>query len=64
MDPRSKDSLLWGLVGALAFLVLLQAYQLATEEFVTPVVAVGVTVAVGVVTTLGTYVLRPQLAQR
>ncbi|MFB6095129.1 MAG: hypothetical protein ABEJ71_01585 [Halodesulfurarchaeum sp.] len=28
MDPRRRASLLWGLVGAFAFLVLAQGYQL------------------------------------
>lgn len=64
MDRRGTDSLLWGLVGALAFLVLLQAYQLATREFVAPFVAVGMAVVVGVVTTVSAYVLRPRLRER
>ncbi|MFB6083811.1 MAG: hypothetical protein ABEJ94_06160 [Halorientalis sp.] len=32
MDPRIKSSLLWGLVGGLAFLVLLQGYELLSTE--------------------------------
>lgn len=31
MDPRLKASLLWGLVGALSFLVLVQGYELIGE---------------------------------
>lgn len=35
MDARTKSSLLWGGVGALAFLALVQGYQLATDATVT-----------------------------
>ena len=46
MDARLKASLLWGLVGALSFLVLVQGYELVGELglsfFVKLVVAVGV----------------------
>ena len=46
MKPRLKASLLWGLVGALSFLVLAQGYELVGELglsfFVKLVVALGV----------------------
>jgi hypothetical protein len=53
MRPRVKASLLWGAVGVLAFLVLLQGYELWTgyryslgiKFSVATVVAVGATVA-------------------
>ena len=32
MDPRIKSSLLWGFVGGLGFLVLLQGYELVSTE--------------------------------
>ena len=48
MHPRVKASLLWGVVGALAFLVLLQGYELATEYRYAVAVKVGVALAVGI----------------
>ena len=59
MEPRTKASLLWGLVGALTFLVLLQAYQLATQEFASLGVVVAVTTVVGGGTALAAQLLRP-----
>ncbi|WP_336134560.1 hypothetical protein [Natronomonas amylolytica] len=49
MKPRQKSALLWGAVGALAFLVLHQAYLLADGAFlgVGPVAAVAVIVFTG-----------------
>lgn len=32
MDPRVKASLLWGLIGAFSFLVLIQGYELYAGE--------------------------------
>ena len=64
MDPRVKSSLLWGAIGALSFLVLLQGYVLATSEFVGIGRMVGVTAVVFVVTTASAHLLRPRLAGR
>ena len=64
MNPRVKSSLLWGLVGALAFLVLVQGYELLTEGAVAATLKVGVAIAVGVVATVGTHLLRPWLLAR
>ncbi len=49
MDPRLKSSLLWGLVGGLAFLVLLQGYELVSTERVAWLVkfAVAALVVIG-----------------
>jgi len=44
-----RHDLLWSLLGALAFLVLLQGYELVFGERVAVVVKVGVALAVGVV---------------
>lgn len=56
MRPRVKSGLLWGVVGALSFLVLNNAYVLILGgEFVSPWVLVTVTAAVGVVSALLTY---------
>jgi len=46
MDRRRKASLLWGLVGALSYLVLLQGYELVTVERVDLGVKFGVAVVV------------------
>ena len=46
MDARTKGSLLWGLVGALAFLVLAQGYLLVAERGIGFVPTLGVTLAV------------------
>ena len=61
MDARTKSSLLWGVVGALAFLVLLQGYELLAARRVTLTAKVGVAVAVAVGATLLTYTPRDRL---
>ncbi len=62
MDARQKDSLLWGAVGGLAFLVLVQGYELLAEQGVAVVVKAGVAVVVLTVTALVAHTLRPRLA--
>jgi hypothetical protein len=62
MDARQKDSLLWGVVGGLAFLVLVQGYELVADESVALTVKAGVAVAVLAVTALAAHALRPRLA--
>lgn len=56
MDPRTKSSLLRGVVGFLSFLVLIQAFELVTatavDLWVKAAVAVVVGVAAAVVTRL------------
>jgi len=47
MRPRRKSALLWGVVGALAFLAGVQALQLLTSATVTLPVALGVAALVG-----------------
>ena len=59
MNPRTKASLLWGVIGALTFLVGLQAFRLATGEGATLPVAVGVALLVGVTAAASTYLLGP-----
>lgn len=46
MTPRARASLLWGLVGALSFLVLLQGYELLAARRVDWLVKLGVAVVV------------------
>lgn len=62
MRPRTKASLLWGLTDGLAFLVLLQAFRLATGESVTLAATVGVTLLVACGATLATYLLEGRVA--
>jgi len=47
MDPRVRSSLLWGLVGALSFLVLVQGYELVADAGVGPAAKAGVALLVG-----------------
>ncbi|MFT4880178.1 MAG: hypothetical protein ACI9CA_000543 [Natronomonas sp.] len=60
MDARQKDSLLWGAVGGLAFLVLVQGYELLAEQGVAFLVKTGVAVVVLAVTALAAHTLRPR----
>ncbi|MFW5974024.1 MAG: hypothetical protein ACOCPZ_01425 [Natrialbaceae archaeon] len=61
MDPGRKSSLLWGLVGALAFLVLVQAYHLFTRQFLAVPTIAGVTLAVSIVSASLAHLLRPRI---
>jgi hypothetical protein len=61
MDPRVKASLLWGAIGVLSFLVLLQGYELATGFRYPLTVKVGVTLLVGVGATGLSYAAEPLL---
>jgi hypothetical protein len=63
MDSTVRSSLLWGLVGALSFLVLVQGYQLVASRFVGIGVLLGVATLVGVCSTVLTHVLRPVVLQ-
>ncbi|MFB6071291.1 MAG: hypothetical protein ABEJ76_09725 [Halanaeroarchaeum sp.] len=62
MTPRQRSSLLWGLVGALSFLVLAQGYRLATGEGLALTAMAAVAVAVWAVATVGSYALARRLA--
>jgi len=64
MEPRTKDSLLWGVVGALSFLVLVQGYELLTEAAVTVGVKLGVALLVGVAAAVVTHLARDWLLTR
>lgn len=61
MDPRTKSSVLWGLVGGLAFLVLLQGYELFAGTLVDLGVKFGVAALVAVGATVLSYVVRPRV---
>jgi polyferredoxin len=65
VTPRRKSALLWGVVGLLAFLVLVQGYQLLVGP--TPVGFLGklvVGVGVGAVTAGASYLVEAQLARK
>ncbi|WP_193570240.1 MULTISPECIES: hypothetical protein [Halorussus] len=59
--PRAKASVLWGVVGLLAFLVALQGYELATGYRYPVAVKAGVALAVGVGATGLSYALEGRL---
>ena len=56
MNPRVKASLLWGVVGAFAFLVLLQGYELVAGYRYPIAVTAGATLVVAVGTPILTYI--------
>jgi hypothetical protein len=61
MDPGVKASLLWGVIGALLFGVLSQAYRLATGEGIAFALTLLVMVGVGVVTAGLSYLVDARL---
>lgn len=63
-SARVRSALLWGMVGALSFLVLHQAYLFAGGRYfgIAPVILVGVAVGAGV--TAAAYALEGRLAAR
>jgi len=63
MDPRYRSDLLWGAIGALSFLVLIQGYHLASGAFVGVGLMAGVAAAVFAVSAAATHVLRPRVAR-
>jgi hypothetical protein len=58
---RRRSAVLWGLVGALSFLVLAQGYRLVTGEGVSPLATVAVALVVFAGTTGLSYALEPRL---
>jgi hypothetical protein len=64
VTPRTKSSLLWGLVGALAFLVLVQGYDLLFGLSVGFAARFGVSAVVGVVAAGLTHRLAPRFGPK
>ncbi|WP_226003937.1 hypothetical protein [Natrinema salinisoli] len=64
IDPRAKSAFLWGLVGLLSFLVLVQGYALLAEPLVTITQALALALLVGMSAGAGAYLLEPRLAAR
>ncbi|MFB6168863.1 MAG: hypothetical protein ABEJ43_08455 [Haloferacaceae archaeon] len=63
MSPRTRSALLWGAVGAFAFLALGQGYRLVAALAVDTPGLLGVAALVGGVTALLAYVAEPRLAR-
>jgi hypothetical protein len=64
MGPRTRASLLWGAVAGLAFLVLVQGYDLVVGLSVSILARLGVAVAVGAAGAVVSYAAEPWLAAR
>ena len=65
MTPRAKSSLLWGAVGVLSFLVVVQGYDLFVPAFRASLgLRAGMAIAVGVLTAALSYVLEQRLARK
>ncbi|MFW6018403.1 MAG: hypothetical protein ACOCPX_06235 [Halapricum sp.] len=58
MDRTRRAVVLWGVISALSFLVLLQAYELVADRRVDLLVKFGVAVVVGVVAVGVTWTLQ------
>jgi len=56
-----KASLLWGVIGGLSFLVLIQGYELLTDQGVALAVKFGVAALVAVLAGVSTYTLQERL---
>ena len=64
MQPRAKTSLLWGAIGTLVFLVLVQGYTLVTSGPAIGILAtLGAAVVVGVCGTVSSYALEGWLTR-
>ncbi|SER12110.1 hypothetical protein SAMN04489841_3003 [Natrinema salaciae] len=62
IDPRAKSAFLWGVVGTLSFLVLVQSYALFATPLVTITQALALGIAVGLGAGSGAYLLEPRFA--
>ncbi|WP_010612101.1 hypothetical protein [Halococcus hamelinensis] len=63
MRPRTRSGLLWGVIGALAFLVLVQATELAGGLGIGLTPKLGLAVVVGLVTAVTSYVFETWLVR-
>ena len=62
LSPRAKSALLWGAVGVLSFLVLVQGYALLVEPLVTITQGAAIALLVGVGGAGGAYLLEHRIA--
>ena len=58
LDPVVASSLLWGVIGGLAFLVLVQGYELLVGPGVSAAVTFGVAVVVTAVSAVSAHLVR------
>lgn len=61
MTPQRRAALLWGVIGALTFLVLIQGYELLSDQRIDYLLKVGVALVVGIVSAVATGVLQGRL---
>ncbi|WP_435069256.1 hypothetical protein [Haloplanus sp. C73] len=62
MNARRKSSLLWGLVGGLTFLVLVQGYRLLVAPLTVSALTIGgIALLVGATAAGLTHVLEPRI---
>ncbi|MFB6170215.1 MAG: hypothetical protein ABEJ06_03625 [Haloarculaceae archaeon] len=65
MRPRVTSALLWGVVGGLSFLVLLQGYRLVGgRPPLAPAATLAVALAVGILSAAGAALTERRLADR
>ncbi len=64
MNREYKSSLLWGLIGGLSFLVLIQAYHIVTGEFIGIPLMAGVALLVFGLSAVSAQLLRPTIRRR
>ncbi|WP_293032110.1 hypothetical protein [Natronococcus sp.] len=62
LSRRAKSALLWGVVGALSFLVLVQGYALFVEPLVSIAQGALVAALVGIGAGVGSYLLEHRIA--
>ena len=63
MHPRTKASLLWGAIGALAFLVLAQGYELVAAPGISLLVKIAIAVVVWIAASGASYLFEGWLAR-
>lgn len=61
MNHETRTAILWGVIGGLAFLVLLQGYELLADRRVDWLAKFGVAVLVGIAATATTRLLQDHL---
>jgi len=64
VNPYVKSSLLWGVVGALSYLVLLQGYELVGGARIDLLVKFGVAIPVAVGAAVVAYAYQRRLAPK
>jgi len=63
IDPERKATVLWGVIGGLSFLVLVQGYELVVGTRIEWATKAGIALAVAVVAAALVHLARPRLAR-